>query len=105
MSNQPENEALTPQELREALLAELEASQQVIAEFSDEQLEEIAGGRGGMHSGGAFIPGTGMRSSGGSGSMLKQAAIWTVGGTLATYGISMIGGLFGGGQSSSSSQG
>jgi hypothetical protein len=49
MSNQPENEmqqseTITPQELREALLSELEASKQAIAELSDEQLEEIAGG-------------------------------------------------------------
>jgi hypothetical protein len=49
MSNQPENEmqqseTITPQELREALLSELEASKQAIAELNDEQLEEIAGG-------------------------------------------------------------
>jgi hypothetical protein len=42
MSNQ--NEITTPQELREALLAEIENSKQVIAELSDEQLEEVAGG-------------------------------------------------------------
>jgi hypothetical protein len=49
MSNQPENEnqqsqTVTPQELREFLLAELEASKQAIAELSDEQMEIIAGG-------------------------------------------------------------
>jgi hypothetical protein len=47
MSNQPENETLTPQEVRQTLLSEIEASQQAIAELSDEQLEEIAGGIGG----------------------------------------------------------
>ena len=49
MSDQPENEkqqsaTVTSQELREVLLAELDASKQVIAELSEEQLEEIAGG-------------------------------------------------------------
>jgi hypothetical protein len=44
MSQQPENEALTPQELRETLLSEIEASQQAISELNDEQLEEITGG-------------------------------------------------------------
>jgi hypothetical protein len=44
MSNQPKNEALTPREQREPLLAELEASQQELAELSNEQLAEIAGG-------------------------------------------------------------
>lgn len=47
MSNQPENEnqqTVTPEEVREYLLAELEASKQTIAELSDEQLEEVAGG-------------------------------------------------------------
>lgn len=49
MSNQPENEmpqpnTMTPQELREALLAELEAGKQIIAELSDEQMEAITGG-------------------------------------------------------------
>jgi hypothetical protein len=49
MSNQPENEnqqsqTVTPQELREFLLAELEASKQAIAELSDEQMEIITGG-------------------------------------------------------------
>ncbi len=44
MSNQPENNAITSQELRQALLSELEAGRQALAELSDEQLEEIAGG-------------------------------------------------------------
>jgi vacuolar-type H+-ATPase subunit H len=44
MSNQPESKTLTPEEIRQAILNELEASQQEIAEISDEQLEEIAGG-------------------------------------------------------------
>jgi hypothetical protein len=43
MSKQPENEALTPQLLRQALLSELEASQQTLVELSDEQLEAVAG--------------------------------------------------------------
>ena len=48
MSNQPENtnqqpETVTPEEVRQSLLAELQASKQVIAELSDEQLETIAG--------------------------------------------------------------
>jgi hypothetical protein len=44
MSQSSENEALTPQELREALLSEIEVSQQAISELNDEQLEEIVGG-------------------------------------------------------------
>jgi bacteriocin-like protein len=44
MSNQPENEVPTSQELRQALLSQLGASQQAIAELSDEELEQIAGG-------------------------------------------------------------
>ncbi len=51
MSNQPEQEnqqTATPQEMRQALLAELEAGEQAIAELSDEQLEEVAGGGGGL---------------------------------------------------------
>ena len=112
MSNQPENEnqqpeTFTPEEVRQSILAEIEATQQAITELSDEQLEEVAGGmfgRGGgarPASSGGMIPGTGMHSGGGSGSMLKQAALWTVGGTIAQYGIGMIGSMFGGGQSSS----
>src|SRR5689334_17575806 len=51
MSNQPENEnqqaeTITTEELREFLLTEIEASKQAIAELSDEQLEEVAGGAG-----------------------------------------------------------
>jgi hypothetical protein len=51
MSNQAEPdqqqpETVTSQEVREYLLAELEASQQAISELSDEQLEEVAGGAG-----------------------------------------------------------
>ena len=49
MSHQPEQEnqqleTMTPQELRQSILAELEANQQVIAQLSDEQLAEIVGG-------------------------------------------------------------
>ena len=49
MSNQPELEnqqfeTLTPEEVRQALLAEIEATRQAIAELSDEQIEEITGG-------------------------------------------------------------
>lgn len=49
MSNQPEQEnqqpeTVTPQEIREAILADLEASKQAIAELSDEELEQITGG-------------------------------------------------------------
>ena len=43
MAKQTENETLTPQELRESLLAELEANRQAIAELSNEQLEEVMG--------------------------------------------------------------
>ena len=46
MSNQPENDVqqpLTPEEVRQYALAEIEATKQVIAELSDEELEEIAG--------------------------------------------------------------
>ena len=46
MSNQPENEMQqtpTPRRCGQYLLAEIETSQQVIAELSDEELEEIAG--------------------------------------------------------------
>jgi hypothetical protein len=46
MSNQPENDVqqpLTPEEVRQYTLAEIEATKQVIAELSDEELEEIAG--------------------------------------------------------------
>jgi hypothetical protein len=113
MSNQPEYEnqqpeTVTLEEVRQSILAEIEASKQAITELSDEQLEEVAGGG---FFGGSFgrshsmsVPGTGMGSGGGSGSMLKQAAIWTVGGTLAQYGIGVIGSMFGGGQGSSSGQ-
>lgn len=47
MSNQPENEiqqSLTPEEVRQYALDELEASKQVIKGLSDEELEEITGG-------------------------------------------------------------
>jgi hypothetical protein len=47
MSNQSENEmqqALTPEEVRQHLLTELETNQQAIAELSDEELEAVAGG-------------------------------------------------------------
>ena len=48
MSNQLENEKqpLTPEEVRQALLAELKVSKQVIAELSDEELAEVQGGTG-----------------------------------------------------------
>ena len=49
MSDQFENENQQPQtigDLRQSLLAEIEASKQAIEELSDEQLEEIAGGAG-----------------------------------------------------------
>jgi hypothetical protein len=46
MSKQTENEHLTPQEFRAFLLTELEASKQAIVEISNEQLEEVMGGRG-----------------------------------------------------------
>ncbi len=38
------SETTTPQELREALLTELETARQEIAELSNEQLEEVVGG-------------------------------------------------------------
>ena len=47
MSNQSENEmqqTLTPEEVRQHLLTELEADQQAIAELSEEELEAVAGG-------------------------------------------------------------
>jgi hypothetical protein len=44
MSNQSENEVLPSQEVRLTPLSELETSQQAIAQLSDEQLMEIAGG-------------------------------------------------------------
>jgi bacteriocin-like protein len=49
MSHQPDNEiqqSMTPEETRQHLLAELEASQQAIAELSNEELEKITGGAG-----------------------------------------------------------
>jgi hypothetical protein len=49
MSNQPEYrnqpEIVTPQEIRQSILAEINAYQQAIAELSDEELEEVAGGK------------------------------------------------------------
>jgi hypothetical protein len=49
MSNQSEyenqqNETLTPEEMREFLMTVTEATEEDIAQLSDEQLEEIAGG-------------------------------------------------------------
>ena len=47
MSNQFENETqptMTPEEERQRLLSEMDASQQAIAELSDEELEAVAGG-------------------------------------------------------------
>ena len=49
MSNQAENEnqqTVTPEEVRQYMLAELDASKETIAELSDEELEEVAGGIG-----------------------------------------------------------
>ena len=49
MSHQPQHEnqqpeTVTPEELRQSILAELETSKQEIVDLSDEQLMEIAGG-------------------------------------------------------------
>ena len=47
MSNQPENEiqpSSTLEEVRQSLLAEIDASKQTITDLSDEELEAIAGG-------------------------------------------------------------
>ena len=47
MSNQSEHEnqqSLTPEEVRQSLLAEIDATKQAIAELSNEQLEEVVGG-------------------------------------------------------------
>jgi bacteriocin-like protein len=49
MSNQPRREiqppeTVTPQEVRQFLLADLEAYKQAITELNDEELEEITGG-------------------------------------------------------------
>jgi hypothetical protein len=44
MPNQPEHENQQLLELRQSLLSQLESSQQVITELSDEQLEQVAGG-------------------------------------------------------------
>jgi hypothetical protein len=47
MSNQPENEQteiMTPEEVRQYVLAEIDATKQAIAELSEEELEEVAGG-------------------------------------------------------------
>jgi len=41
--NQP-SQIMTPNEVRQSLLAELEANQQAITELSEEELETIAGG-------------------------------------------------------------
>jgi glucokinase len=57
MLNQSEHEnqqSLNAQELRQSLLAEFEASKQAIIELSDEQLEEVAGGRGAWRHSGRF---------------------------------------------------
>ena len=45
MVNQPEHEHRTPQELRQALQAELEAIKQGIQDLSDEELEAASGGK------------------------------------------------------------
>ena len=47
MSNQPENEiqqTLTPEEMRQFLLAQVESSRQEIEELNEEELEAVAGG-------------------------------------------------------------
>jgi hypothetical protein len=47
MSNQSEHEnqqTMTPEEVRQSLLAEIDATKQAIAELSNEQLEEVVGG-------------------------------------------------------------
>jgi hypothetical protein len=44
--NQAEQNTVSPQELRERMLEELEASKQAIAELSDEELEDVAGAGG-----------------------------------------------------------
>jgi hypothetical protein len=47
MTNQPENEMqqnMTPDDVRQQLLAEIEAGKQAITELSDEDLEAVAGG-------------------------------------------------------------
>ena len=44
MSQQSEHEALTPQRLYQALVSEIEASQQTLAQLSDERLHVITGG-------------------------------------------------------------
>ena len=48
MTNQPEHEnqqpeTVTPEEVRQAILAELEATRQAITELSDEEIETITG--------------------------------------------------------------
>ena len=72
MSNQAENEkqqpeTVAPEVVRQFILAEIEASKPVIAELSDEELEEVAGGSPWQKIGGF------MRNGGG-----RQ--IWTVAG-------------------------
>jgi hypothetical protein len=62
MFNQPENEnqqSVTPEEVRQSLLAELDASKQAIEELSDEQLEEVDGGVGSLYQHFRFIRKTG----------------------------------------------
>ena len=39
-------QTVTPEETRQSMLAELDATQQAIVELSDEQLEDVAGGAG-----------------------------------------------------------
>ena len=71
MSNQFENEnqqTIAPEEVRQSLLAELEEGKQAIAELSDEELEEVAGGRFG-----GFGKGLGKEIAGGAVSF----AVWT----------------------------
>jgi Type-A lantibiotic len=96
MSNQPEHEnqqtkSVTPEEVRQSILAELEASQQAITELSDEELEEVAGGEWyGMYKT--------VNSGGGSSDMFKRgfikAGVHTIVGGLMNN-------VLGGGQSQS----
>ena len=49
MSNRPEDrnqqtEIVTPEEVRQSLLAEIDATRQAIAELSDEELADVTGG-------------------------------------------------------------
>jgi bacteriocin-like protein len=106
MSYQTEHEhslsqIVRPEELRRSLLAEIETSQQVITELSDEELEEISGGEAlyGMYKKIASNRGMGTES------LLKRAAIKTgVHIIVGTVIGSLINNYIGNGQSSSDNQ-